>query len=217
MRQFAVCFIWIIATVAAIAQDDAAGSAADAPSSSIPDAAAQAAIHEQLRALRERMFAAYEKQDMDALLADVAPDVVITWQNADRNNGHDEFREFYNRMMKGETSVVKDVSTSFEVDDTSLLYGNDTAIARGTQVDTFVLTDGSNFTLNSKWTATVIKENDAWKVASFHVSANIFDNPILDVAKGWLMKAGIGGGLVGLIIGLLIGRATRRKRSVDSV
>ena len=116
--------------------------------------------------------------------------------------------------MKGETSVVKDVSTSFEVDDTSLLYGNDMAVARGTQADKFVLTDGSSFTLNSKWTATVIKENDAWKVASFHVSANIFDNPILDVAKGWLMKAGIGGGLVGLIIGLLIGRATRRKRSV---
>jgi uncharacterized protein (TIGR02246 family) len=211
MRQFAVCFIWIIATGAVIAQDEVAGSAADAPSSSIPDAAAQAAIHEQLRALRERMFAAYEKRDMDALLADVAPDVVITWQNADRNNGHEEFREFYNRMMKGESSVVKDVSTSFEVDDTSRLYGNDTAIARGTQVDTFLLTDGSNFTLNSKWTATVIKENDAWKVASFHVSANIFDNPILDVAKGWLMKAGIAGGLAGLVIGLLIGRATRRK------
>jgi ketosteroid isomerase-like protein len=214
MRQFAVFFIWIIAAGASIAQDGAAESAADAPGSSIPDTARQAAIHEQLRMLRERMFAAYEKRDMDALLADVAPDVVITWQNADRNNGHGEFKEFYNRMMKGESSVVKDVSTSFEVDDTSILYGNDTAIARGTQVDKFVLTDGSNFTLNSKWTATVVKENDAWKVASFHVSANIFDNPILDVAKGWLMKAGIGGGLVGLIVGLLIGRASRRKPTV---
>ncbi len=210
MRQLAVCLIWIIAAGTALAQDDDATSTVDAPGVSQPDAAAQEAIHEQLRGMRDRMFAAYERRDMDALLADVGSDVVITWQNADRNIGHEEFRAFYNRMMNPENGVVKDISSKFEVEGLSFLYGDDTAIARGTQADTLTLNDGSHFTLNSKWTATVIKQNDAWEVASFHVSANIFDNPILDVAKGWLMKAGIGGGIVGLIIGLVIGRATKR-------
>ncbi len=211
MRQLVVCLIWIDVTGSSLAQHDAKQLPADAPIGAVPDAASQEAIHEQLHVLRDRMFAAYEKRDMDALLADVMPNVVITWQNADRNIGHDEFREFYNRMMNPENGVVKDVSSSFAVDGPSFLYGDDAAIARGTQTDTFELNDGSNLTLHSKWTATVIKQNDAWKVASFHVSANIFDNPILDVAKGWLMTAGIAGAIVGLVIGLLIGRATRRK------
>ena len=214
MRPLAVCLICVIAAGTSTVQEDVAGSAVDAPSDSVLDAAAQEAIHEQLRTLRERMFSAYEERDMDALLSDVAPDVVITWQNADRNKGHDEFREFYNRMMNGENRIVKDISSSFEVDDVSLLYGDDTAIAYGTQTDEFDLNDGSQFTLKSKWTATVIKQNDAWIVASFHVSANIFDNPILDTATGWLMKVGIASGIVGLIIGLFIGRATKRQSAV---
>ena len=156
------------------------------------------------------MFAAYEQRDMDALLKDVAPDVVITWQNADRNEGHVEFLKFYNEMMNGDNKIVKDISSTFEVDDLSVLYGDDTAVARGTLADHFVLTDGSDFVLNSKWTATVVKQEDGWKVASFHVSANIFDIPILAVAKGWLVKVGLIAGIVGIVVGLLIGRASER-------
>jgi ketosteroid isomerase-like protein len=209
MRRSAVCLIWTITSGMSLAQDDGGSSAADAPSDSTPNAA-QEEIHEQLRALRERMFSAYKERDMDALLTDVASDVVITWQNADRNRGHDEFRQFYDRMMNGENGVVKDISSTFEVDDLSLLYGSNTAVACGTLSDEFTLNDGSHFSLNSKWTSTIVRQDEQWKVASFHVSANIFDNPILDVATGWLLKASLGGGLLGLVIGLLIGRATKR-------
>ena len=215
MRQLIVCLIWMIATGISTGQDDPNLPAVSTVEAAIPDQAAQEAIYKELRALRERMFAAYEKRDMDALLNDVAPDVVITWQNMDRNVGHEEFREFYDRMMNSDNGVVKNISSTFEVDGVSFLYGDDTAVARGTQADTFTLNDGSHFTLNSKWTATVVRQNDGWKVASFHVSSNIFDNPILDVAKGWLMKAGIAGGLIGLFVGLIIGRATKRKPAVS--
>lgn len=169
-----------------------------------------AETHDELRALRDRMFAAYEARDMNTLLNDVADDVVITWQNGERNLGHEEFLAFYDRMVNGDNPVVKDMSSQFDVDDLSLLYGDDTAVAYGTLRDTFALTDGSEFTLDSKWTATVVNENDAWKVASFHVSSNIFDNPILGFAQSWLAKAAIGGGIIGLVIGLILGRATKR-------
>ena len=211
MRQLAVFVIWIIAVGSAVAQQDGVAPDSSVTQNPQSDDAAQAAIHDSLRELRDRMFAAYEKRDMDALLKDVGPDVVITWQNGDRNVGHDEFRAFYQRMMSPENGIVKEISSKFEVDGLSFLYGDDTAVARGTQADTFTLNDGSHFTLNSKWTATVVKQYDAWKVVSFHVSANIFDNPILDVTKGWLLKAGVAGGVVGLIIGLVIGRVMKRK------
>jgi ketosteroid isomerase-like protein len=166
--------------------------------------------HDELRALRDRMFAMYEKRDMDGLLADVAPDVVITWQNADRNEGHEEFLQFYDAMMNGENRIVEDVSSEFSVDGLSTLYGEDTAIARGTLVDHFRLSNGSDFRLDSKWTATVVKLDGAWKVASFHVSSNIFENAILSYAQGWLIRVGLIGGLLGLVCGLVIGRKTKR-------
>jgi len=204
MKTNAFMSISLLVSSHAFAQDEVS------PADSNATADATEAVHEQLRALRDRMFAAYEERDVDKLLQDVAPDVVITWQNADRNLGHAEFREFYDRMMNGENSVVKDISTKFEVDDLSVLYGEDTAVARGTQEDRFSLNDGNEFTLLSRWTATVVRQDDQWKVASFHVSSNIFDNPILSTATGWLMKAGLIGGIVGLILGLVIGRMTKR-------
>ncbi len=203
-RPLTLCACLALLTVPAFGQQP------DESVSAEPDADSAEQIHEQLRELRDRMFAAYEKRDMDALLKDVAPDVVITWQNADRNEGHEEFLQFYDEMMNGDSRIVQDISSEFEVDELSVLYNDDTAVARGTLADHFVLTDGSDFTLNSKWTATVIKIDDAWKVTSFHASANIFDNPILSYAQSWLVKVGLMGGVVGLLLGLVVGRVTKR-------
>ena len=190
----------------AFAQQDNESPSPDAEATEEPTQT----IHEQLRDLRDRLYAAYEQGDMDLLLQDVAPNVVITWQNSDRNEGHEEFLKFYDDMMNGDDRVVKDLSSTVEVDDLSVLYGDDAAVARGTLADHFVLTDGSDFTLHSKWTATVVKLEDEWKVASFHVSANIFDNPILAYTQGWLVKVGLVAGLIGLVVGLIIGRVTKR-------
>ena len=209
MKPIAFTLISLLLSCHALAQDET-------PTADVVDTAdVTDAVHDQLRALRDRMFAAYEKRDVDKLLQDVAPNVVITWQNADRNEGRDEFLSFYKRMMNGDDSVVKDVSTKFEVDDLSVMYGDDTAIARGSQQDRFSLNDGSEFTLLSRWTATVVKQEGVWNVARFHVSSNIFDNPILETAKGWLMKAGLIGGLLGLIAGLVLGRMTKRQPAAE--
>ena len=174
----------------------------DEVSSSDPAATEQ--IHEQLRALRDRMLKSYEARDVDALLKDVEPNVVVTWQNADRNLNHAEFLEFYRDMVGGESSVVKEMSSNFVADGESLIYGDDTAIAYGTCTDHFVLSDGSELDLTSKWTATAVKTGEDWKVASFHMSSSIFDNPVLSAANGWLVKIGIIGGVIGLIVGFVV-------------
>ena len=189
--------------------------AGDPSSESRGSASEDEQIHDALRELRNRLISAYEKRDMEAMLQEVTDDVVITWQNGERNEGHQEFREFFDRMMNGESRVVNDISSTVEVDAESVLYDDDTAVARGTLSDEFSLADGSEFALNSKWTATVVKEDSQWKVASFHVSANIFDNALLDRAKAYLgsaaMIGGVIGGLVGLVLGWILGRVFGRK------
>jgi hypothetical protein len=59
----------------------------------------------------------------------------------------------------------------------------------------------------TRWTGTLVKKDGKWKVASFHASANAFDNPILWIAlKKVGMWVGIGAAVLGLVIGFLIGR-----------
>ena len=167
------------------------------------EAAPENPAHDELRTLRAGLFDAYEKRDIEQMLEYVHQDAVITWQNGDVNRGRQGLREFYKKMMEGDDRVVECVTSKLTVDDLSIIHGGDTAVAFGTIDDEYRLSDGTDFNLTSRWTATVVKEGDRWVVASFHVSANVFDNPILDMAKSYLIYVGIIAGLVGLLLGVV--------------
>lgn len=96
-------------------------------------------IHDELRALRDRMFEQYEARNLDGLLEGVEENIVITWQNGERQLNREQFVEFYNKMMHGENRIVQDVKSEFEVDGLSVLYGDATAVAYGMCVDHFQL------------------------------------------------------------------------------
>lgn len=159
--------------------------------------------HEELRALRDGLIEANEKRDLEGVLGYVHKDVVVTWQNAETNRGHDELRAFYRRMMVGDDRVVESVKHNLTLDDLSILYGGDTAVAFGSMDDDFKLMGGIQFNLHSRWTATMVKEGDRWVVASYHVSANLFDNPLLTVAKNSLYLIGTIASVIGLAIGVI--------------
>jgi hypothetical protein len=60
----------------------------------------------------------------------------------------------------------------------------------------------------------MVKEDGRWQIAGLHVSANLFNNPILDMAiKKTAWWAGGGALVVGLLLGIVIGRMLGRKRS----
>jgi hypothetical protein len=67
--------------------------------------------------------------------------------------------------------------------------------------------------MNSRFTATIARRGEEWKVTSFHVSVNAFDNPILGYAAkksgGWALTIG---GVVGTLIGLIAGFMIKRRR-----
>jgi ketosteroid isomerase-like protein len=171
--------------------------------------------HDELRAVKKGVEEALKKRDIDSLLKYLDNDVVVTWQNAETKRGHEGVKEFNDRMMKGENSVVVSLDSKIDVDDLSILHGRDTAVAFGTLDDHFRLRDGMEFDLHSRWTATLVKKNDRWLIASVHVGSNIFDNGVLSLALGksslWIggIAAAVGL-LVGIVLALLI-RRTRRQ------
>jgi ketosteroid isomerase-like protein len=224
-----MCSLFV--ALAARAQEPAAAPAA-VPDSAQPAAAAApgdprahvAAIHDELRALRDAVMKAWDAKDYDALLAHVDPNVVVTWQNAEVVRGHDGLRRFLKEMVTGGNPIVSDIKSKLDVDELSILLSDDTAIAFGTIHDTITLAttiarasfieSGSTLDLASRWTATLKKRDGVWKIAAYHVSADMFSNPVLGIAVGMAKRGAMLAGGAGLLLGVLATYLlTRRKRA----
>jgi uncharacterized protein (TIGR02246 family) len=167
------------------------------------------ATHDELRALRDRLLTALNKGDLDTMVSQLATNCVVTWQNGEVSRGRDGFRRYYDRMMTAPGHIVESFTTSVNVDELTILYGDDTGIAFGSSDDHFKLKGGLDVPLHDRWTATVVKEDGQWRIASIHVSANVFDNPLLSATKRTLTWAVPVAGIAGLLVGLFLGK--RRK------
>jgi ketosteroid isomerase-like protein len=160
------------------------------------------ALAKDLRAFRESLFESYKKRDLDAFLEHVHPNVVYTWQDATVCQGREDIRDYIRRMTDGPGALVQSQTTRELALTDRVIYGGNTVVGWGKAVEDFKLRDGRQFTLNSRWTATAVKEGDRWLVTGVHVSVNAFDNDVLQLVArqiGWW--AGGGGLLAGLVIG----------------
>jgi uncharacterized protein (TIGR02246 family) len=177
----------------------------------------QEAIHDELRKLRDDMMAAFEAGDIDALLSHLHPNIVVTWQNAEVSRGRDGVRQFYEKMMKGETSQVESVTADLAVDEISILYGDDTAIAFGQLDESFDLRNGPSFDLANRWTATVVREEGRWLLSAFHVSTNMFENGLQDRLMQWnTLKSGGIALVVGAVLGVVGKKLLDNRRARSS-
>jgi ketosteroid isomerase-like protein len=169
---------------------------------------------EAIGRLRAGLIDAFNRQDLDALLSFLAPDVVLTWQNGEVCRGPGEVRAYYDRMMKGDKAIVARVMADPVVDGRQV-YG-DWALSHGHMRDHFILSDGKDLPFDSQFTAVVARRGDRWLVTGFHLSVNAFDNPVMNegVRRGATYGA-VGGLVVGAVVGAvgwgLLGRWRRRR------
>ena len=165
--------------------------------------------------LREGLVDSFNHDDIDKLLTYLDTNAVVTWQNGEVCEGTEAVKAYYQRMMKGEHPVVSKVTADPEILGRHLQ--GDWAVSWGILNDHFVLNDGRDLPLNSRFTATIVRRGNEWKVAAFHVSVNAFDNPIMMLAvKKTALIMGGAGALLGLIIGVLVMRLLRRKAKPDA-
>lgn len=172
------------------------------------------AIHNDLRAMREALADAVLAGDIEAQLTHAHENVVVTWQNNVVSRGHDGLREFFDEMELGGTNkVFRGYTERPTSDELTILYDGDVGIAFGSSVPHYKIL-GMEFDLENRWTATLVKENDRWLLASYHVSGNLLDNPVLDIAKRGVYLTGGIAATVGLLIGFFghaaIGRSRKR-------
>lgn len=164
--------------------------------------------HQELRQLRDGLLAAMNENNIDATLNFLHTNVVITWHNAEVSRGREGVRAYNHRVMTGSSKIVESFHCDVKVDELTSLYGDKTGICYGSSEEHFVLVGGKKLDLNGRWTATLIKENGRWLIASLHASTNLFDNVMLDIAK----KAAWIGAMAGLLLGMVIGWLVCRRR-----
>lgn len=166
------------------------------------------AVHEELRELRRGLVEAIEERDFERQLTYAHDDIIVTWQHGQVVKGREGLLEF---LKQGDSDAFLGYTQPPTPTDLSILHGGDTAISYGTSVAHYRIV-GREFDLTNHWSATLVKEGDQWKLANYHVSANLLDNPLLNAATGGLYWAGGLGLVVGLIIGVLATALTRRAR-----
>jgi ketosteroid isomerase-like protein len=168
-------------------------------------------IHTELRALLVTMQRAKNEQDIDTIYANIDENIIFSTMNGEVIQGRDNLRAYYEKMMKGPDRIVESITYHFVPDKPSILHEDDVAIAFGHSNDVYKLAVGEAFEANAIWSATILRKNGSWKIANFHYSVNMFDNPILDAQKKLLWILGIGSILLPLV-SFFIGR--RLKKSV---
>jgi uncharacterized protein (TIGR02246 family) len=173
--------------------------------------AAEHPAHNELRALRDDLIDAVNKNDRDRVLSHLHKNVVVTWMDGEVSRGPEGVRAYYDRMMTGDQRVVESITINPKVDDLTTLYGENTGVAFGSSDDHFRLRRGLDFDVHSRWTATVVKEDGKWLIAAFHASTSLFDNPLLNMAKKTAWYAGGIAAVVGLVAGYFLARARTRR------
>jgi len=174
------------------------------------------AIHEELRAVLNVLTLAINTGDFDKMLPVLSEQVRATPINqeflASRADVSAYFKKWFGSdgyLKKLEISLAPDALTELSADKSwGLAYGNG--------VEKYILRDGRPYELHTRWTATMVKEDDGhWRVRAIHIGTNFLDNPILTEAEYSLGKAaggGLAGGLlVGGAVGWFVGR--RKKKS----
>ncbi|MBA2480917.1 MAG: hypothetical protein H0V44_09655 [Planctomycetes bacterium] len=168
------------------------------------------ADHQQLRSLLVEMTTALNSADIAKLEGCLASKFDITF--ADQSHLTDVTAlKAYDARIRQEKRVnamvfapVADAPTRF--------LGADAGVCTGTSTDTFTGDDGSTFILTSRWTATVVREQGAWKLSAVHAGVNLLDNPVLAAVTSMIPKIAIASAAVAilsLVIGYLVGRRRR--------
>jgi hypothetical protein len=175
--------------------------------------------HAELRDLRDAAIKAVNSSDIDGFLKLVHPNIVFTGLDGRLSRGPEEVKAYFNRMITGPDRIVNSAQFDVNVDALTDLYGGDKSIgiSHGTSKDSYNLTSGVKFELNTRWTATLIKENGKWMIGSFHLSADLFDNPLLEKSKELLVWSALGCGIAGLVIGVYAAWLLMRKRANGTV
>jgi ketosteroid isomerase-like protein len=160
-----------------------------------------AEIHHELRALLQGIQKAVNEQRYSDLAPFFDKNMRVTTINQEFLSSREEIVPYFNKWF-GPGGYLKKVNMKLKADALTELYANNTiGIVHGSGEEDYVLSDSRYFPMKTRWTATVIKDDDGkWRILSLHIGTNFLDNPVLNGVEGTVKYSFF----AGLIIGILI-------------
>ena len=128
--------------------------------------------------MRADLIKAFNERDLELLLSYCHADVIATWPHGRVAVGHDGVREAIAELLGGDQQIIESYRTDPVVESRIVLNDGQTVVSRGKFNDEYTLArpKGKTVRLDSNWTATLVKIDGRWLIASFHMSTNAFGN-----------------------------------------
>ena len=176
------------------------------------------AIHEELRSLVKGIEEAINSEEYDKLAPYFHEDLRVTTSNQEVLSSSSDIDNYFNFWF-GPEGFLKRVEMKLTPDALTELYADKTmGIVRGSGEENCYLSDSRFFPMKTRWTATVIKDDDGkWRILSLHIGINFLDNPVLSVAEESGKYFALAGAFGGLIAGLIAGFVLWRRRRTSKI
>jgi hypothetical protein len=170
--------------------------------------------HEALRGLLRTAVQAVNERKYDLLQPILDRNFTMITVDNQRIASLDALRAYWERLFSGGDRVLDRIEVRAEADDLTTFLDDNTGVSYGTSNDTYHFADGTVREMQSRWSATVLKEGDGWKIVNVHLSANLLDNPVLDAVRSRAkLYVGVAGG-AGLLLGAAAVFLAMRRRVV---
>lgn len=167
----------------------------------------QASEVERIHALLHEIEEATNTRDIQRLLRHATDDIVMLSKNGETLVGKAAVDAYVNKMLSAAGPVLTGMHTRVIQDGPPLIHGA-VAMAHGTSDDAYEFQGGMRLAIVTSWSATLVRQDGEWRIASLHFSFNLFDNPLLNAARfSVIVASGIG-----LVCGLLTGVLYMRRR-----
>ena len=134
------------------------------------------ADHQELRLLKTKLAAAMNEGDIKALTACLAKDFVLTTIDQTTVTNAAQFTTFYDRMFKAKDAPLASMKIEPTADVLTRFVSPTAGYCYGSSAETYTLKDGRAFVMTNRWTALVVKEDGAWKIAAA-LAASVWLNP----------------------------------------
>lgn len=159
------------------------------------------ADHEKLRSLLKQVTTAVNALDFETLSKSFADR--FTFVTVDQKAFHTvpELKAHFEETFRGDKAVLKKIEFNPKADALTEFVGDSLGLSLGSSEDVYHFSDGESRTMKSRWSATVVKTGDDWKILALHMGADILSNPAMEAAKAVALKLSIFAALGGLVVG----------------
>jgi ketosteroid isomerase-like protein len=163
--------------------------------------------HEALRALLLGATTTVNEQKFENLSNYFHPNLLVTTVNQETIIKPEKLEPYFRSWVGPEQYVLK-MNMTMEADELTAFYGEGASrfgVVSGKGVEDYELADGRRLKLDTRWTATVVKDDQgAWKIIALHLGTNFYNNPIVEQFQAATKTYAIGGAVGGLLLGILL-------------